>query len=172
MMIFDIISATMTSITGFPEHVDENYRVPMQVLVREWVLGESFVLTLCMLVIFLANIVVYARRKPEGGIWHLYWAQSDWMRAAIALTTFLAGISMRAMWVWALLWKWTHGHHVETIEKLWFIDVIAGLLTIIGGVLVVREFTPSEWSDWPLWRRPWFAALYLTIIFMVGAHIV
>lgn len=126
--------------------------IPMHVYVREWVTVSSAFLAPWMLLIFLANIAIYV--KTNG--WH--WHRSDWTDASTALATFKLGFFMRSAWVGALLWMYIHYGNSHGVEDWWSIDAIGGVFQNIGGLCVIRIFTPREWGKARFFWRPWVMA--------------
>ena len=144
--------------------------VAFNVIIREWVLGETFMVTACMVVVFVVFVFLRAR-DLDYRIFSVEFYSSDWTRAAIGLITFLTGVSLRAVWVWMLLWSYERYGKTGIVEGWWPLDIVAGALTIVGGLCIIREFTPADWNKWALWRRPWVMCLILTSIFLVAANL-
>lgn len=145
--------------------------VAINIIIREWVLGVTFMLTSCMAVMFIVFLLTRAKEYNYGTLYVEFY-KSEWARAAIGLTAFIAGVSMRAAWVWMLLWDYERYGKSDRITAYWPIDILAGALTIVGGLCVIREFTPSEWNKWPIWRRPWVLSALLTSAFLAIVHFV
>jgi len=133
-----------------------------QVAVREWVLSLSLPLTLSMLVVMLC--VVWIRLRELGIALKFY--ESEWNRAAIALIVFMTGVGLRVAWVWVLLREYLHEHKTTVIERFWWVDLIGGVLTVIGGLCVIREFSPRSWGSWP-----WIGAAAVTAGWTVAVHV-
>src|SRR5579864_2096506 len=102
--------------------MEEMHRVPFNVVVREWVLGETFMVTGCMVIVFMIFVFMRAR-DMEYRVFSADFYNSDWTRAAIGLITFLAGVSLRAIWVWMLLWSYEKYGETKIIEGWWPIDI-------------------------------------------------
>lgn len=145
--------------------------VATNVIIREWVLGETFMVTGCMVLVFMIFVVMRAK-DLRYQIFTSEFYGSKWTRASIGLITFMTGVSLRAGWVWALLWSYERNGITNGVTSYWPLDIVAGALTIIGGLCVIREFTPDDWNYWPFWRRPWMLSLEVTFSFLVVVHFV
>lgn len=132
-----------------------------QVIVREWVLCVSLALGVCMIAVFGVNI--WLRVQAGGWNWRFY--TSDWNRAVIALITFKIGVVLRIGWVWVLLREFEAGSPPATIESFWWVDVVGGLLTVVGGLCVIREFSPRGW----VW--PWRVSAVITMLWAILVHL-
>lgn len=137
----------------------------IQMIVREYVLAATLILGLCMLVVFFGAVLL--RVKSWG--WRNL-RRNEWGRAAIGLEIFMLGVTVRAGWAWALLWNYERAGKTYLVGEYWWVDVAAGVLTIVGGLCVVREFAPREWK--PLGISPWVLAAIATTVFVVGVHMI
>ena len=142
----------------------------LQVIVREWVLASTFPPSIVMVCIFLLVV----RREFR---WRHYnehhWYGTLKVQAAVSMATLMFGIAMRATWVWMLLWSYTHpqfAHWRGFVERFWWVDIVAGALTLIGSLCTIRVFTPYELNLAPFYRRPWIIAAILDLVFLSVIH--
>ena len=110
----------------------------MQVTVREWVLEASTLVSLCMLAVWLWFLV------PRVCTSRFY--ADDTTRGIIGIAAFVIGGLMRGVWVSGLLWSFSHHEDVDKVAALWPIDLIGGIVTVAGGLCVIREFAPDGYG--------------------------
>lgn len=108
---------------------------PVELVVREWIVGLSA--CLCIWIDFTMALFVFPALW-KGDRW------KPWVQTASAMMIFTAGVGLRAAWVWALLFSYTHNKVFAGVEDWWQIDVVAGILTAIGAVWKIRQFTPQQ----------------------------
>lgn len=113
--------------------------------------------------VFLVSRFLYSEWKKAA---HNYRALSRQTKGLIGLGIFFSGDWIRAITVWIILHTFgTSGTYLTDVVPL----VLALILSIVGLLCFIRNFTPSrDANGWPMWggHRLWIAALtvYVAVI--------
>ena len=136
-----------------------SFEIPAQLVTREHVLVWTFSLSLTFLLMISTYLIPAVRR---GG----FYSQA-WVRAAIAIAAFSLGTMLRAGWVTTLLVEYTHTGHNHIADETWIIDVIAGVISVVGLLCLHREFAPDGYGvRWALAALT-FAAVVDAIVWLI-----
>jgi hypothetical protein len=150
-------------------------------IAHELVNGTLFVLDVQMVLIFFIYVVRQILRDRQdrryGGMTRTYdedtdpvpfrrnlsWYDRAGTMAAIALMVHLLGTTIRAGWVWWLLscQRLHHGDCLHVTET-WGVLFFATLLALMGGLCVIRIFSPPSWRPWS-----WIGAGFLSVVLPV-----
>ena len=132
---------------------------PINLVVREWVIGASAMMTMWILPIFCLYLLKRMRRPN--------WYAEKWVRTLIAFAVMVSGFMVRSDWVWAVLWSETHAGALPDAGHLWPIDLLGGILTTIGAACVIREISPKGWET-----RLTAAAVLSTAVVLIAVHVI
>lgn len=98
------------------------------------------------------DVPTYSEESPEPyGV--LGWYERPGSKAAIALTIYFAGATMRAGWIWWLLHCENAGGSCFSIRGNSWVMLVATALAMTGGLCCIRVFSPPHWHPWS-----WLAA--------------
>lgn len=123
---------------------------PMHLVVREWVNGLWFAVSLCVVAIFgwrLSRIIC----KRES-----HWYTKTGNKAAIALFFYFLGETLIRGWVWLLLMFENNGWKVDLIQNDWYIALIAASISTWAALCCIYVFSRSHWT--------WIGSLIVIII--------
>lgn len=132
--------------------------IPMNLIVREWVALASAVSLTCVVAMFLWNLAPRLRRPG-------FYAKPE-VRGSIALSVLLTGQALRLDWVWPLLRGFVRPGQFAAAPELWMVDIVAGVITVIGSMCVVRELAREPYGNL-------FALLTAgaVVVITLGAHL-
>jgi hypothetical protein len=106
-----------------------------------------------------ATFAGYAVRSWRNGVGYKE------LKPAIAIGTFIFGAFITRFW--SLLWVYGHNRDISVD---WMNDYPAALFglvtTVIGGLCVIRVFSPKSWS-----LAMWFSTLILAMLFAVVVRV-
>lgn len=133
---------------------------PTHLIVREWVLLPSGLIMLFLVITLLAYLRRANLAHPKTSV------ERDAVRAEAAMLMLDAGIMIRALWVWALLFSETHNHIFGNIEAWWAIDILAGILTVAGGAWKLYELAPYGYG-----RRLTIFSVAVSFAITIAVHL-
>jgi hypothetical protein len=152
-------------------------------IAHELINGTLFVLDVQMVLIFYVYVAMQIFRdrsdRRYGGMTRTYdedadpvpfrrnlsWYERAGTKAAIALMVHLLGTTIRAGWLWWLLsCQRQHGYSdCAHVTETWGVLFFATLLALIGGLCVIRIFSPPPWRPWS-WMGAGVSALTLPVV--------
>jgi hypothetical protein len=118
---------------------------------RELVNGTLFVLEIQMVLVFVTYIV-RGHRADTSLEAAMHWYDRPRVQAAVALAVFITGSMLRAVWVWTLMLCDSNRvscHYFPIQHDSYGFLVFSTWIALVGGVCVIRVFTPPEWQPWP-----------------------
>lgn len=130
--------------------------MPFHVFVREWVLNATWPVCLWLMITISTYLTTWKKHRSRP------WYQDASLRAELAMLLFDTGVFLRAIWVWILLFVLDHGGTADNVDDWWVIDVLGGLLTVIGGTWKVYEIAPQNYGK----RLAW--ATFITTVLSVA----
>lgn len=133
--------------------------VEPHLIAREWIALLRLVSSAC--VVGVVTWAVVPRMLKPG------WREKGWVRGNLGWAAFAMGNTVSLLWIWPLLrhYDGPAGEFPWAIN-LWEIDIIGGILTIIGAMCIVRECVPEEKAKSVSW-----AAVIAMIAITIGAHL-
>jgi hypothetical protein len=130
--------------------------VPMNVIIREWVIGATMIVIIGLMVVFAAYVIPHLRD----------WRKEFWVRVTAYLMVFCFGLVIRWAWIWFLLWNFEKHGSDNWIGEYWPIDVVGGVLTTASGLGLIYSFSPDNWG-----HKPWLITAAAMTAFVAAVHL-
>jgi hypothetical protein len=104
-----------------------------------------------------------------GYAWRSWRSGMSYMdvKPAMAFSVLIIGASSTRAWAWLWIWQSNRGIPTQWMD-IYPVNPIGLIITVVGGLCVLRIFTPKDWS-WTVWLATLILAAFIpTVIFFVG----